>query len=113
VPPQTSDDHSLTIPAAAASLLADLSPVLARALPACLPIILDGMRTRANIRTAVRAVEANHDLRMEAADYIVGVLERHGRQMSPELRDSYLVAVLRLLDAGFYVVPWEHLLGGR
>ena len=79
---------------------------------AAIHIVVDGMRTRANIRTAVRAIEANHDLRMEATDYILGVLDRHGGQMSPELRDSYLVTVLRVLDAGFYVMPWERLLPG-
>ena len=113
MPPPSSGDSPLSISAAAASLLADLSPALARALPVCLPIVLQGMQVRANIRTAVRAVEANHDLRMEAADYVLDILDRHGGQMSQDLRDAYLVAVLRLLDAGFYVMPWESLLPGR
>jgi hypothetical protein len=100
----SSDDRSLVL-STVESLLAELPPALARALPACLPIIVHGMQ--------VRAIEANHDLRIETTAYILGILERHGGQMSQGLRDGYLAAVLRLTDAGFYEVPWSPLLGGR
>jgi len=112
VPTSSTDDRSLVL-STVASLLAELPPALARALPACLPIIVHGMQVRANIRMAVHAIEANHDLRTETTEYILGVLERHGGQMSQGLRDAYLAAVLRLTDAGFYDVPWSELLRGR
>jgi hypothetical protein len=86
---------------------------IAAALPDVLTIIADGMRTRANIRTAVQAIAAGHHLRLEAVDFIEGTVERYAGAMSPELRDAYFVALLRLLDASFYVVPWDNILPRR
>lgn len=94
---------------AAASLLSSLSPALVQALPA----VLRGMQTRANIRTTVRAIEASHELRMEALGFLDATLDRHGGVMSQDLRDAYLMAMLQLCDPGFYVIPWERLLPGR
>ncbi|MBN1772552.1 MAG: hypothetical protein JXB32_14880 [Deltaproteobacteria bacterium] len=98
---------------AVASLLARLSPALAQALATCLPLVLRGMQVRAGIRTAVRAVEASHELRMEALEFLDATLERHSATMSRELREAYLGAMLQLCDPRFYVLPWERLLPER
>ncbi len=97
----------LTAPAGVASALGF---ALADALPACTQILVDGARTRANIGAAVRAVEVSHDLRMVAVDEIERMLDRYLHVMSSDVRDEYLLAVLRLLDAGHYVMPWDRLL---
>jgi hypothetical protein len=95
------------------SLLRLFAPALAQALPVVAEIVADGWRTRHAIRTAVRAIAASHELRMEAVDFVEGTLNRYGVIMSPELRDAYLTAVLRLADASFYVLPWNNILPPR
>ena len=90
--------------------LSTFGPAIAQALPSAVEIVLDGMRTRANIRAAVSAIEASHDLRMEAANFIEGTLSRYGAFMSQEVRDEYLLAFLRLMDASHYVIPWGNIL---
>ena len=83
---------------------------VAEALPRVLDILAEGHRVRSNIDVAVRAIEVSHDLRMAAVDEIERMLDRYLHVMSPDVRDEYLLAVLRLLDAGHYVMPWDRLL---
>ncbi|MBI5486503.1 MAG: hypothetical protein HY905_04145 [Deltaproteobacteria bacterium] len=86
---------------------------VASALPDVLTIIADGMRTRANIRTAVQAITAGHYLRFESADFIEETLHRYGPIMSSAMIDAYLLQLLRLMDPTFYIVPWSQLLPRR
>jgi hypothetical protein len=97
----------LPVPVSVASAL---GLAVAEALPACAQILLDGARTRANIGAAVRAIEVSHDLRMAAVDELERMVQRYGAIMSRELRDEYLLGILRLLDSGHYVMPWDRLL---
>ena len=93
--------------------IAVLAPAIAQSLPEAVEIILTGMQTRANIRTAVQAVEAGHAIRMEACDYLEHVLQRYGRAMTPEVRDAYFIRLLELMDPASYGLPWTRLLPGR
>ena len=93
--------------------LSTFGPAVAQVLPVAVEIVLAGMQTRANIRTAVQAVEAGHALRMEACDYLEYVLQRYGRAMSPEVRDVYFIRLLELTNPDYYQLPWNRLLPGR
>jgi hypothetical protein len=98
---------SLPVPVSPGSALA---VAVAEALPRCLEIVLEGCRVRANIETVVRAVETGHQLRLQAVDELERMLRRYGAIMSQELRDEYLLGILRLLDSGHYLMPWDRLL---
>jgi hypothetical protein len=89
------------------SWLATLGPAVAEALPMALEVVLTGMRTRANVRTAVQAIEAGHALRSEACDYLEYLLQRYGRAMSPDVRDAYFIRLLELTDPAYYQLPWN------
>ncbi|MDI7266807.1 MAG: hypothetical protein QME96_02285 [Myxococcota bacterium] len=86
---------------------------IAQALPTCLEILVDGHRTRANIRTAVGAISASHYLRSRSFDELVEILDRWGHEMSPDVRDAYFMRMLDLYYPGHYYLPWERLLPGR
>lgn len=90
-----------------------LTIAVAEALPRCLEIVLQGRQVRANIETAVRAIEVGHGLRLEAVAELERMIMRYHRVMSPDLLDAYLAGILQLLDAEHYVVPWAALLPRR
>jgi hypothetical protein len=90
-----------------------LLPAIAQALPACLEILADGHRTRANIRTAIEAISASHYLRSRSFDELVEILDRWGHEMSPDVRDAYFMRMLDLYDPHHYYLPWKRLLPGR
>ena len=90
-----------------------LGLVAAEALPRVLEILADGHSLRANIETAVRAVEVSHGLRMQAVGELEMVLRRYLHLMPADVADAYFSAILRLLDGGHYAVPWGRLLPRR
>lgn len=90
-----------------------LTIAVAEALPRCIEIVLQGRQVRANIETAVRAIEVSHGLRLEAVVELERMIIRYHRLMPPDLLDAYFAGILRLLDAEHYAVPWAALLPRR
>ena len=89
-------------PAAAAAAI--------EALPRVLEIVADGYRTRSNIRAAVTAMSAAHDLRMMNVDEIRSLLRDHIHDMSYEVRQACFIRILELTHPSLYQLPWDRLL---
>ena len=65
---------------------------------ACIKILVKGYAWRKQVDAILDSIDAVHSLNMDKVDKLLSILDSHGREMSPKVRDEFYLHILKLCE---------------